>query len=145
MGNQVFDFFAITPHYDLDLMKPGQQLTSLTADIITGMKPVLEDFNPDYVFVHGDTTTTTATNLAAFYKQSKVCYVEAGLRTNGKCTPFPEEINRQVTSRIAHLHFASTETSRYNLGKENIANPAILITGNTRIDALLYSVAKVAN
>jgi UDP-N-acetylglucosamine 2-epimerase (non-hydrolysing) len=145
MLDQVLDFFAITPHYDLDLMKPGQQLTSLTADIITGMKPVLEDFNPDYVFVHGDTTTTMATSLAAFYNQSKVCHVEAGLRTNDKWSPFPEEINRQVTSRIAHLHFAPTETSRYNLRKENIADAAIVVTGNTVIDALLHSVEKVAS
>jgi len=145
MGNQVFDFFAITPHYDFDLMKPDQQLTSLTADIITGMKPVLEDFNPDYVFVHGDTTTTMATSLAAFYNQSKVCHVEAGLRTNDKWSPFPEEINRQVTGRIAHLHFAPTETSRYNLRKENIADAAIVVTGNTVIDALLHSVEKVAS
>jgi len=145
MLDQVLDFFAITPHYDLDLMKPGQQLTSLTADIITGMKPVLEDFNPDYVFVHGDTTTTMATSLAAFYNQSKVCHVEAGLRTNDKWSPFPEEINRQVTSRIAHLHFAPTETSRYNLRKENIADAAIIVTGNTVIDALLHSVEKVAS
>jgi UDP-N-acetylglucosamine 2-epimerase (non-hydrolysing) len=145
MLDQVLDFFAITPHYDLDLMKPGQQLTSLTADIITGMKPVLEDFNPDYVFVHGDTTTTMATSLAAFYNQSKVCHVEAGLRTNDKWSPFPEEINRQVTGRIAHLHFAPTETSRYNLRKENIADAAIVVTGNTVIDALLHSVEKVAN
>ncbi|GAK99697.1 UDP-N-acetylglucosamine 2-epimerase [Nonlabens ulvanivorans] len=92
MLDQVLQFFEITPDFDLDLMKPGQNLYSLTADIVTGMKPVLEDFNPDYVFVHGDTSTTMATSIAAFYNQSKVCHVEAGLRTDNKWSPFPEEL-----------------------------------------------------
>jgi UDP-N-acetylglucosamine 2-epimerase (non-hydrolysing) len=143
MLDQVLDFFNITPDFDLDLMKPGQNLYSLTADIITGMKPVLEDFNPDYVFVHGDTSTTMATSIAAFYNQSKVCHVEAGLRTHDKWSPFPEEVNRQVTGRIADFHFAPTSTSRDNLLKENIPENQIIVTGNTVIDALLASVKKV--
>jgi UDP-N-acetylglucosamine 2-epimerase (non-hydrolysing) len=143
MLDQVLDFFNITPDFDLDLMKPGQNLYSLTADIITGMKPVLEEFNPDYVFVHGDTSTTMATSIAAFYNQSKVCHVEAGLRTHDKWSPFPEEVNRQVTGRIADFHFAPTTTSRDNLLKESIPENQIIVTGNTVIDALLASVKKV--
>ncbi|WP_397300248.1 non-hydrolyzing UDP-N-acetylglucosamine 2-epimerase [Nonlabens ulvanivorans] len=145
MLDQVLQFFEITPDFDLDLMKPGQNLYSLTADIVTGMKPVLEDFNPDYVFVHGDTSTTMATSIAAFYNQSKVCHVEAGLRTDNKWSPFPEEINRQVTGRIADFHFAPTVTSESNLLKENVPSHQIVITGNTVIDALLESVNKVNN
>jgi UDP-N-acetylglucosamine 2-epimerase (non-hydrolysing) len=143
MLDQVLDFFDIIADYDLNLMKPGQNLYSLTADIITEMKAVMEDFNPDYVFVHGDTSTTMASSIAAFYNQSKVCHVEAGLRTNDKWSPFPEEINRQVTSRIADFHFAPTETSKANLLKENISSDKVIITGNTVIDALLGSIAKV--
>lgn len=143
MLDQVLDFFNITPDFDLDLMKPDQNLYSLTADIITGMKPVLEEFNPDYVFVHGDTSTTMATSIASFYNQSKVCHVEAGLRTDDKWSPFPEEVNRQVTGRIADFHFAPTTTSRDNLLKENVPEHQIIVTGNTVIDALLASVKKV--
>ena len=143
MLDQVLDFFDITPDFDLNLMKPGQNLYTLTADIITGMKPVLESFNPDYVFVHGDTSTTMATSIAGFYNQSKVCHIEAGLRTNDKWSPFPEEINRQVTGRIADFHFAPTITSQSNLLKENIPSSQIVVTGNTVIDALLDSVDKV--
>jgi UDP-N-acetylglucosamine 2-epimerase (non-hydrolysing) len=143
MLDQVLDFFNIKAHYDLDLMKPGQNLYSLTSDIITEMKAVMEDFNPDFVFVHGDTTTTMASSIAAFYNQSKLCHVEAGLRTNDKWSPFPEEINRQVTGRIADFHFAPTETSKANLLKENISKDKITVTGNTVIDALLESIAKV--
>ncbi len=144
MLDQVLDFFDITPDYDLDLMKPGQNLYSLTSAIITGLKDVLEDFNPDYVFVHGDTTTTMATSIAALYNQSKVCHVEAGLRTHNKWSPFPEEMNRQVTGRIADFHFAPTTTSQANLLKENIPADKVIVTGNTVIDALLESVEKVA-
>lgn len=143
MLDQVLDFFNIIPDFDLNLMKPGQNLYSLTADIITGMKPVLEGFNPDFVFVHGDTSTTMATSIAGFYNQSKVCHIEAGLRTNDKWSPFPEEINRQVTGRIADYHFAPTQTSKSNLLKENINEDQIFVTGNTVIDALLSSVKKV--
>ncbi|MGJ1335530.1 non-hydrolyzing UDP-N-acetylglucosamine 2-epimerase [Sphingobacterium siyangense] len=145
MLDQVLDFFDIVPDYDLDLMKPNQNLYGLTSDIIVQMKPVLEDFNPDYVYVHGDTTTTMAASIAAFYAGAKVCHIEAGLRTQEKRAPFPEEINRQLTSRIADYHFAPTEQSKQNLLSENIANGSILVTGNTVIDALLNSSAKVAN
>ncbi len=143
MLDQVLDFFNIHADYDLDLMEPGQNLYTLTANIIENLKPILEEFNPDYVFVHGDTTTTLATSIASFYYGSKVCHVEAGLRTNNKLSPFPEEINRQITSRICDYHFAPTETSKNNLMLENISNDSILVTGNTVIDALLTSVEKV--
>lgn len=143
MLDQVLSFFKISPDFDLDLMKPGQNLYSITAAIIEGMKPVLEEFNPDYVFVHGDTSTTMATSIAAFYNQSKVCHIEAGLRTHNKWSPFPEEVNRQVTGRIADYHFAPTETSKQNLLLENIKLESIIVTGNTVIDALVNSVAKV--
>ena len=143
MLDQVLDFFEITPHYDLDLMKPGQNLYGLTATIIESLKPILEEFEPDFVFVHGDTTTTMAASIASFYSGAKVCHVEAGLRTNNKLSPFPEEINRQITGRICDYHFAPTETSKKNLLKENISENSILVTGNTVIDALLKSVEKV--
>lgn len=143
MLDQVLDFFSIDADYDLNLMRPGQNLYGLTALIITELKAVLEDFNPDYVFVHGDTTTTMASSLAAFYNGSKVCHVEAGLRTFNKRSPFPEEINRVVTGHVADYHFAPTETSANNLKNENIAEKDILITGNTVIDALIESVEKV--
>jgi UDP-N-acetylglucosamine 2-epimerase (non-hydrolysing) len=143
MLDQVLDFFEITPDYDLDLMKPNQNLYSLTSDIILGLKPVLEEFQPDYVYVHGDTTTTMASSIASFYYGSKVCHVEAGLRTHNKLSPFPEEINRQVTGRIADFHFAPTIASKENLLKENINTSSIIITGNTVIDALLESSKRV--
>jgi len=143
MLDQVLDFFEIKPDYDLDLMKPGQNLYGLTADIITNLKPVLEGFDPDYVFVHGDTTTTMAGSIASFYSGAKVCHVEAGLRTHNKLSPFPEEINRQITGRVCDYHFAPTTTSKANLLKENIQEDTILVTGNTVIDALLDSVERV--
>ena len=143
MLDQVLDFFKIKPEYDLNLMKPGQNLYNLTSAIIDGLQQVLEDFKPDFVYVHGDTTTTMAGSIAAFYSGAKVCHVEAGLRTNDKWSPFPEEINRQVTSRIADYHFAPTKTSKINLLKENVEEKNILVTGNTVIDALLESVNKV--
>ena len=143
MLDQVLDFVQIKPDYDLDLMKPGQNLHGLTATIIESLKPILEEFIPDYVFVHGDTTTTMAGSIASFYSGAKVCHVEAGLRTNNKLSPFPEEINRQITGRICDYHFAPTETSKNNLLKENIAEDSILVTGNTVIDALIKSVEKV--
>tara|TARA_B100001059_G_scaffold187386_1_gene189545 strand:- start:345 stop:1463 length:1119 start_codon:yes stop_codon:yes gene_type:complete len=143
MLDQVLDFFEIKPDYDLDLMKPGQNLYGLTANIIESLKPILEEFSPDFVFVHGDTTTTMAGSIASFYSGAKVCHVEAGLRTNNKLSPFPEEINRQITGRICDYHFAPTETSKRNLLKENISENSILVTGNTVIDALLKSVEKV--
>ncbi|MBU2061419.1 MAG: UDP-N-acetylglucosamine 2-epimerase (non-hydrolyzing) [Bacteroidetes bacterium] len=143
MLDQVLDFFEIIPDYDLNLMKPNQNLYTLTSDIILGLKPILEDFKPDFVYVHGDTTTTMAVSIAAFYSGAKVCHVEAGLRTHNKYSPFPEEINRQITGRIADIHFAPTTTSKENLLLENIASSSILITGNTVIDALLQSSNKV--
>ena len=145
MLDQVLDFFEITPDYDLNLMKIDQNLFSLTSDIITELKPVLEDFQPDYVYVHGDTTTSMAVSLAAFYAGVKVCHVEAGLRTNNKLSPFPEEMNRQITGRIADFHFAPTEESKTNLLQENCNPETILVTGNTVIDALLYSKEKLLN
>lgn len=143
MLDQVLDFFEIIPDYDLDLMQPGQNLYSLTAAIIDSLRPILQEFSPDYVFVHGDTTTTMAGAIASFYSGARVCHVEAGLRTNNKLSPFPEEINRQITSRICDYHFAPTETSKKNLLKENISKDSIVVTGNTVIDALIDSVAKV--
>jgi len=143
MLDQVLDFFEIIPDYDLDLMKPDQNLYGLTATIIESLKPILEEFKPDYVFVHGDTTTTMAGSIASFYSGSKVCHVEAGLRTHNKLSPFPEEINRQITGRICDYHFAPTETSKNNLLQENILGSSILVTGNTVIDALIKSVEKV--
>jgi UDP-N-acetylglucosamine 2-epimerase (non-hydrolysing) len=143
MLDQVLAFFEIKPDFDLNLMKPNQNLYTLTADIITGLKPVLEDFEPDYVYVHGDTTTTMATSIAAFYSGAQVCHVEAGLRTFNKRSPFPEEINRSVTGRITEFHFSPTPTSKANLIRENIAEKNILVTGNTVIDALHFSTNKV--
>jgi len=143
MLDQVLSFFEIEPDYDLNLMKPNQNLYGLTADIIQNLKVVLEDFEPDYVYVHGDTTTTMATSIAAFYSGSKVCHVEAGLRTFNKKSPFPEEMNRCVTGVVSDIHFAPTQTSKENLLKENKPPKSILVTGNTVIDALHLSVSKV--
>ena len=143
MLDQVLEFFAIKPDYDLNLMKPNQNLYTLTSDIITELKPVLEDFKPDYVYVHGDTTTTMASSIAAFYSGAQVCHVEAGLRTHNKRSPFPEEINRQVAGRICDFHFAPTEASKENLLRENIKKRDILVTGNTVIDALFDSSERV--
>ncbi|WP_439291312.1 non-hydrolyzing UDP-N-acetylglucosamine 2-epimerase [Lonepinella koalarum] len=143
MLDQVLYFFDIQPDFDLDLMKPNQNLYTLTADIITGLRHVLEEFKPDYVYVHGDTTTTMASSIAAFYSGAKVCHVEAGLRTHNKYSPFPEEINRQLTGRIAEYHFAPTVTSKQNLLDEAIDEKNILVTGNTVIDALLDSSQRV--
>jgi UDP-N-acetylglucosamine 2-epimerase (non-hydrolysing) len=143
MLDQVIDFFDIKVDYDLNLMRPNQNLFNLTALIINELQDVLEDFKPDFVFVHGDTTTTMAASIASFYSGAKVCHVEAGLRTFNKRSPFPEEINRSVTGSIADYHFAPTETSFSNLLNENISADQILITGNTVIDALIESVEKV--
>lgn len=143
MLDQVLDFFEIEPDFDLDLMKPNQNLHNLTADIITGLKPVLEGFDPDYVYVHGDTTTTMAASIAAFYHKAKVCHVEAGLRTFNKWSPFPEEMNRTVTGAIGDYHFAPTTKSSKNLLKEGKSKEHILVTGNTVIDALMYSSKKI--
>lgn len=144
MLDQVLKFFKIVPDYDLDLMKPNQNLYTLTSDIITGLKPILEDFKPDYVYVHGDTTTTMAASIASFYAGAKVCHVEAGLRTFNKRSPFPEEVNRSIAGSISEYHFAPTPAAKANLIKENIDQSTILVTGNTVIDALSYS-SKIVN
>ena len=143
MLDQVLSFFEIAPDYDLNLMRPGQNLFQLTADVIVGLKPILEDFCPDIVLVHGDTTTSSAAALAAFYTGVEVGHVEAGLRTYNKYAPFPEEINRQITSRIADYHFTPTEKSKQNLIAEKIPGNNILITGNTVIDALFWAQDKL--
>jgi len=143
MLDQVLTFFDISPDYDLNLMKKGQDLYDLTGRILSQVKEVLKDFEPDYVFVHGDTTTSMAVALAGFYFGTKVCHVEAGLRTYDKKAPFPEEINRQITGRIADYHFAPTPVSKQNLIKEGVESDHISITGNTVIDALYMSVKKV--
>lgn len=143
MLDQVLAFFSIEPEYDLDLMKPGQNLHDLTASIISGLKNVLEECRPDFVHVHGDTTTTMAASIAAFYSGAKVCHVEAGLRTHNKHAPFPEEINRTITGHVADYHFAPTRAARENLIRENIVETSITVTGNTVIDALHESVARV--
>lgn len=143
MLDQVLEFFDIKPDYDLNLMKPNQNLYSLTADIILNLKPVIEEFNPDFVYVHGDTTTTMASSIAAFYGKAKVCHVEAGLRTFNKHSPFPEEMNRTVTGAIGDYHFAPTNISRDNLLRENKNAQDILVTGNTVIDALLFSSKRI--
>ncbi|MCG8236928.1 non-hydrolyzing UDP-N-acetylglucosamine 2-epimerase [Tenacibaculum finnmarkense] len=145
MLDQVLDFFEIAPDYDLDLMKPNQNLYTLTADIITGLKPILDEYQPDYIYVHGDTTTTMAASIAGFYSGAKICHVEAGLRTFDKHSPFPEEVNRQVTGRIADYHFAPTEQSQKNLLRESVKDTSILVTGNTVIDALMTSIERVNN
>lgn len=145
MLDQVLEFFEIKPDFDLDLMRPNQNLYTLTADIIVGLKEVLENFKPDFIFVHGDTTTTMAGSIAGFYSGAKVCHIEAGLRTFDKYSPFPEEINRQVTGRIAEFHFAPTQRSKQNLLEEGVKEDTILVTGNTVIDALLDSSERVKN
>ena len=143
MLDQVLDFFEIRPDFDLDLMKPNQNLHSLTAEIIVGMKSVISEVNPDFVFVHGDTTTSMAVALASFYSGTKVCHVEAGLRTYDKHSPWPEELNRQLTGRISDYHFSPTETSKLNLLNEKVETDSIVVTGNTVIDALFFAVEKV--
>ena len=144
MLDQVLSFFEIVPNYDLNLMRPGQNLYQLSADVITGLKPILEEFKPDYSFVHGDTTTSMAAALASFYAGVKVCHVEAGLRTYNKLAPFPEEMNRQITGRLTDIHFAPTPKAEENLLSEKVGG-TIEITGNTVIDALLYAVDKLQN
>jgi UDP-N-acetylglucosamine 2-epimerase (non-hydrolysing) len=143
MLDQVLNLFDITPDYDLDLMTNNQGLADLTARVVTGLQDVLAEVKPDLVLVHGDTTTTMAATLAAFYQKIPVGHVEAGLRTHNIYSPWPEEINRQITSRITALNFAPTKLSRQNLLDENIAEASISITGNTVIDALLSVIDKI--
>ena len=143
MLDQVLDLFDIVPDYDLNIMKPGQTLYDVTTNILLGLKPILEEFKPDIVLVHGDTSTTLSASLAAFYQQIPVGHVEAGLRTGNLSSPWPEEGNRKLTGAITKLHFAPTETSKQNLINEATNEADILITGNTVIDALLQVVDKV--
>ncbi|WP_435946638.1 non-hydrolyzing UDP-N-acetylglucosamine 2-epimerase [Dryocola sp. BD586] len=137
MLDQVLNLFSIEPDYDLNIMSPGQGLTEITCRILEGLKPILETFKPDVVLVHGDTTTTVATSLAAFYQRIPVGHVEAGLRTGDLYSPWPEEANRTLTGHLAMYHFAPTENSRQNLLRENISDSKIFVTGNTVIDALI--------
>ncbi len=145
MLDQVLELFEITPDYDLNIMKPGQDLYDITSNVLLGMKEVLNDFKPDIVLVHGDTTTTSATSLAAFYQQIKVGHVEAGLRTGDIYSPWPEEANRLITGVLANYHFAPTQTSKENLLKENKKEDTIVVTGNTVIDALHLALDKIKN
>lgn len=143
MLDQVLSIFEIKPDYDLNIMKQGQDLYDVTARVLTGMRDVLKEANPDIVLVHGDTTTSTAAALAAFYQQIPVGHVEAGLRTHNIYSPWPEEMNRQLTGRIATYHFAPTPLSKQNLLMENVAEGRITVTGNTVIDALYMVVDKI--
>lgn len=145
MLDQVLQIFDIHPDYDLNIMKQGQDLYDVTTRVLTGMKDVLKECKPNIVLVHGDTTTSTAAALAAFYQQIPVGHVEAGLRTHNIYSPWPEEINRQLTSRIATYHFTPTQLSRQNLLKENVDESKIVVTGNTVIDALYMVVDKIKN
>ncbi|MBR6926872.1 MAG: UDP-N-acetylglucosamine 2-epimerase (non-hydrolyzing), partial [Bacteroidaceae bacterium] len=143
MLDQVLEIFEIKPQYDLNIMQKNQDLYDVTARVITGMRDVLSEVQPDVVLVHGDTTTSTAAALAAFYKQIPVGHVEAGLRTYNIYSPWPEEMNRQLTGRIATYNFAPTQLSRQNLLSEHVAEEQITVTGNTVIDALYWVVDKI--
>lgn len=144
MLDQVLELFELEPDFDLNIMKPGQDLTDVTSAILLGIKTVFAEFKPDVVLVHGDTATTFAATIGAYYHQIPVAHVEAGLRTGNLYSPWPEEGNRKLTSAIASIHFAPTETSRQNLMREGICS-GIEVTGNTVIDALLEVVAKLEN
>lgn len=141
MLDQVLNLFEIKPDFDLNVMKPGQNLALLTSNLLFGMQVIFEEWRPDWVIVHGDTTTTLSATLASYYEKIPVAHVEAGLRTGNIYSPWPEEINRRVASLIAELHFAPTEKAKQNLLKEGLPNSKVIVTGNTVIDALL-SVSK---
>lgn len=143
MLDQVLQLFEITPDYDLNIMQPNQDLYDITSRILLGMRDVLKEVQPDIVLVHGDTTTSTASALAAFYQQIPVGHVEAGLRTGNIYSPWPEEMNRLITGRIAAVHFSPTPLSRENLLKENVDDSKIVVTGNTVIDALQMVVERL--
>lgn len=145
MLDQVLRIFEIVPDYDLNIMKPGQDLYDVTARVLTGLRDILNKVQPDVVLVHGDTTTSMAAAMAAFYSQTPVGHVEAGLRTHNIYSPWPEEINRQITGRIAEYNFAPTPLSRENLIMENVDDSKIIVTGNTVIDALYWVVEKIQN
>ena len=140
MLDQVLELFRIKPEFDLNIMAAGQSLTEITCRVLEGLEPILKAESPDLLMVHGDTTTTFASSLAAFYHHIKVAHVEAGLRTGDPWLPYPEEMNRRLTGRVADLHFAPTNQAKTNLLKENITADTIQVTGNTVIDALLYCV-----
>ncbi len=141
MLDQVLELFKIQPNYDLNIMKKGQDLFDITSNVLQGMKGVLEKVSPDIVLVHGDTTTTMAASIAAYYTKTRVGHVEAGLRTYNKFAPFPEEINRKVTGSLADVHFAPTEQAKANLIREGVSEKAIHVTGNTVVDALFSTIA----
>jgi UDP-N-acetylglucosamine 2-epimerase (non-hydrolysing) len=143
MLDQVLDLFNIKPDFDLNLMKPGQDLTDVTCNVLTGMRDIFKQWEPDLVLVHGDTATAMAAALAAYYAKIPVGHVEAGLRTNDIYSPWPEEMNRRMVGRIASYHFAPTETARNNLLSEGCAVKSIFVTGNTVIDALLRVVGRI--
>ncbi len=145
MLDQVLELFKINPDYDLNLMKPGQTLNDVTAEVLTKLKPILLEYRPDLLFVHGDTATTFAASLAAYYEKIDVAHVEAGLRTGDIYSPWPEEINRKLTGAIARFHFAPTQTSSCNLLKEGVAPENIHVTGNTVIDSLLMIKEKLSS
>lgn len=143
MLDQVLGLFEIEPHFDLNIMKSGQTLNDITTSILLGLKPILEDFRPDVVLVHGDTATAFAASLASYYQQIKVGHVEAGLRTGNIYSPWPEEANRKLTGAISNYHFAPTARSKSNLLNEGVPEDDILVTGNTVIDALLWTREKL--
>jgi UDP-N-acetylglucosamine 2-epimerase (non-hydrolysing) len=145
MLDQVLDIFDIVPDYDLDIMQPNQDLYDITANILLKIKPILVDFEPDLVLVHGDTTTTSAVSLAAFYQKINIGHIEAGLRTGDLYSPWPEEANRQITGVLANYHFTPTQLSKHNLIKESKDDKNIVITGNTVIDALFLMLDKINN
>ena len=145
MLDQVLKIFDIEPDFDLNLMKPGQDLYDITAGILLGLRNIFNEYNPDLVLVHGDTATSTAAALAAFYKQIKIGHVEAGLRTNNIYSPWPEEANRQITSVLANYHFSPTENAKKNLLIENKKESEIKVTGNTVVDALFLVLEKINN
>lgn len=143
MLDQVLELFSIKPDFDLNIMKAGQTLNDVTTSILLKLKPILENFKPDIILVHGDTATTFAAALAAYYEKIKVGHVEAGLRTGDIYAPWPEEANRKLTTQLTHFHFAPTQNSKENLLKENVKEENIFVTGNTVIDALLWVSEKI--
>lgn len=145
MLDQVLQIFELKPDFDLNLMRSKQSLTQLTCGILDGVQGVFEKFRPEWVLVHGDTTTTLSASLAAYYHQIKVAHIEAGLRTNDLKAPWPEEGNRQITARLAELNFAPTDSARYNLIREGVSPDKIIVTGNTVIDALISTKEKILN
>lgn len=143
MLDQVLELFEITPNFDLNIMRNNQTLTNITCSVLSELEPILKDFKPHWLMVHGDTTTTFSSSLAAYYQKISVIHIEAGLRTGNIYAPFPEEINRKLTGCITQLHFSPTQTAKQNLLNEGISEDNIFVTGNTVIDALLYTVKKI--